>query len=121
MQQHPDLGLCFQHRSYAIGIACSRGRVKSREESEDEEVRGCSLKSPGLRQIGRGGSQEHKNGHDLGWKEESAPHCNQGKGGHLGERYGSGGPGGRIGTLFQLSIHAPWNLVFSFKCPLSCY
>lgn len=99
MQQNTELGLYFQHGSYAIGIACSRGRVKSREESEGEEVRACTPKSPGLRQIGRGGSQEHKKGHDLGWKEESAPHCNQDKGRHLGERYGLGVPGGRIGTL----------------------
>lgn len=112
MQQNTELGLYFQHRSYAVGIACSRERVKSREESEGEEVRGRTLKS--------GGSQEHQKGHDFGCKEESAPHCHQDKGRHLGERYGSGGPGGS-GTHFQLSIPAPWNLVFSFKCSLSCY
>lgn len=56
----------------AIGIASSRERVKSREESEGEEVRKCTLKN--------GGSQEHQKGRDLGCKEESVPHCHQDKG-----------------------------------------
>lgn len=55
MQHNTELGLYFQHGSYALGVACRQERVKSREESEGEEVRGCTLKSPGLRQIGRGG------------------------------------------------------------------